>query len=160
MASSRTHSLGTCAVSGGVNDSSLRQFLGYHMKRAYNVLRSDLTKLLEPLGLRITTYSALTLIVDNPGIRQSELADALDIERPNMVLILDDLEQNGWIARERVPTDRRAYALTATPAGKRLCKKAVALDQQHEARFLSGLKSEDVGKLVHALNDIENSRSA
>ena len=95
-------------------DKGLRQFAGYHLKRAYNVLRSDLSRTLEPLGLRITTYSSLILIVENPGIRQSELASALDIERPNMVVIIDDLEQRGWINRERVKTDRRAYALYAT----------------------------------------------
>ena len=83
----------------GIDDGGLRQFTGYHLKRAYNVLRSDLSRTLEPLGLRITTYSTLILIVENPGIRQSELAAVLDIERPNMVVILDDLEQRGWINR-------------------------------------------------------------
>lgn len=136
-------------------DETLRQFLGYHMKRAYNILRSDLSKTLEPLGLRITTYSTLTIIIDHPGIRQSNLAAALSIERPNMVLILDDLEQNGWINRERVPTDRRAYALTATLAGRRICEKAVALNQEHEARLLDGIETEEVEKLITALNKIK-----
>jgi len=156
MAQSGSQQSTASAASGAISDNTLRQFVGYHMKRAYNVLRSDLAKSLEPLGLRITTYSSLILIVDNPGIRQSQLANALDIERPNMVVILDDLEQNGWITRQRVPVDRRAYALTATLAGRRLCKKAVALDRQHEARFLRGLKAEEVDKLTVILNSIEN----
>ncbi|MEP0940875.1 MAG: MarR family transcriptional regulator [Rhizobiaceae bacterium] len=125
------------------------------MKRAYNVLRSDLTKCLEPLGLRITTYSSLNLIVENPGIRQSELALALDIERPNMVVILDDLEQRGWIDRRRVETDRRAYALTATLAGKRVCEKAVAADLASENRLLRHLKTEEKKLLLMALKKIE-----
>ena len=138
-----------------VDDSGLRQFAGYHLKRAYNVLRSDLAKKLEPLGLRITTYSSLILIVDNPGIRQSELAAALDIERPNMVVILDDLEQKGWINRERLETDRRAYALFATLTGKRVCEKAVQQDRLHEAKVLGGLEPKEIQRLIEALNKIE-----
>lgn len=127
------------------------------MKRAYNVLRSDLLKALEPLGLRITTYSSLVVIVENPGIRQSELARALDIERPNLVVVLDELEQRGWINKERVETDRRAYALFATLAGSRVCEKAVALDKAHEAHLLSSLDPAAYEKLIEVLNSIEHS---
>ena len=144
-------------ISSAPGDSALRQFLGYHMKRAYNVLRSDLLKALEPLGLRITTYSSLVVIVENPGIRQSELARALDIERPNLVFVLDELEQRGWINKERVETDRRAYALFATLAGSRVCEKAVALDKAHEARLLSSLDPAAYEKLIEVLNSIEHS---
>ena len=127
----------------------------WHLKRAYNVLRSDLSRTLEPLGLRITTYSTLILIVENPGVRQSELAAVLDIERPNMVVILDDLEQRGWINRERVEADRRAYALVATLSGRRVCARAVELDQEHEAKMLANLQEREINDLVAALNKIE-----
>ena len=139
----------------GVNDQGLRQFTGYHLKRAYNVVRSDLTKKLEPLGLRITTYSSLLLIVENPGVRQSQLAASLDIERPNMVMIIDDLEQKGWISRKRLENDRRAYALFSTPLGDQVCKEAVKLDFEHEAKILGALSKEEVNTLIAALNKIE-----
>ncbi|NKB53918.1 MAG: MarR family transcriptional regulator [Rhizobiaceae bacterium] len=138
-----------------VNDDGLRQFLGYHMKRAYSVLKSDLTKSLEPLGLRITTYSSLILIVDNPGIRQSELARNLDIERPNMVVILDELEQRGWVNRERVESDRRSYALFATLSGRQVCEKAITIDRAHEARLFQGLKDAQIKTLIAVLNNVE-----
>ena len=140
-----------------VDDSGLRQFAGYHLKRAYNVVRSDLSKKLEPLGLRITTYSSLILIVDNPGIRQSEIAAALDIERPNMVVILDDLEQRGWIVRERVKTDRRAYALFATLPGQQVCLRAVELDKEHEVRIFGRLDDKETKILKSALSKIRHS---
>lgn len=141
---------------GPVDDAVLRQFAGYHIKRAHNVIRSDLRKRLEPLGLRISTYSCLVLIAENPDVRQSELAQALDIERPNMVTILDEMEQFGWIRRARLATDRRAYALTVTALGKRLCAKAVSLDQQHENCLLAGLTDKDKKDLIRMLNIIED----
>ena len=46
-----------------VSDATLREFLGYHMKRAFNVVQADLARVLKPFELRMLTYSALVLIV-------------------------------------------------------------------------------------------------
>lgn len=122
------------------------------MKRSFNVIQTDLTRTLKPFDLRMLTFTALVLVVDNPGLSQSQLADAMDIERPNLVVIIDELEQRELIVRERVMRDRRMYALKATLAGKRLCKKAVAADKKHEARLLAGLDETTRNDLVTALS--------
>lgn len=137
-----------------VSDKTLEQFLGYHLKRAFNIIRSDLSQTLEPFGLRMITYSALVLIVDNPGVRQSQLSTALDIERPNLVLVIDELEQRELIVRERVPTDRRAYALKATLSGKRLCQKALEADLADEAKLLAGISDEERSIVIKAMKII------
>ncbi|WP_136442650.1 MarR family winged helix-turn-helix transcriptional regulator [Pacificoceanicola onchidii] len=138
-----------------VDDSTLRGFVGYRMKRAFNVIQDDLSKTLKPFELRMLTYTALILIVDNPGLRQSQLADAMDVERPNLVVILDELERRELIVRDRVPTDRRAYALKATLAGRRLSEQAVAAVTAHEDRLMRGLDDGALETLRHALKTIE-----
>ena len=138
-----------------VQDTTLRRFLGYHMKRAFNVIQADLAATLKPFELRMLTYTALVLIVDNPGLRQSQLADAMDIERPNLVVIIDELERRELITRDRVPTDRRAYALNPTLAGRRLCEKAVAAVAAHEDRLLAGLDAEALATTIAALQQIQ-----
>lgn len=142
-----------------VSDQTLRHFLGYHLKRAFNVIRSDLIQTLEPFGLRLLSYSTLVLIVDNPGIRQWQLAATLAIERPNLVVIIDELEQRGLIARERVPDDRRANALRATAVGRRLCADAVKANQAREAELLAGLSPNQRTSLIEALAAIERAGS-
>jgi DNA-binding MarR family transcriptional regulator len=142
-----------------VSDQTLRRFLGYHLKRAFNVFRTDLTQALEPFGLRLLSYSTLVLIVDNPGIRQWQLADALAVERPNLVVIIDELEQRELIVRERVPDDRRANALKATPSGHLLCEEAVKANQAREAELLSELSPKERAALIEALTVIENAGS-
>lgn len=138
-------------------DASLRRFIGYRLKRAYGTLRSDLLGRLDSLGLRITTFSTLLLIVDNPGLRQSALAVALDIRRSNMVAIIDDLESRGWIVRKRVPADRRAFALFATSSGSRVCKKAMALAVENESTILNCLTDAELKTLSTLLAKIESS---
>jgi DNA-binding MarR family transcriptional regulator len=137
-----------------VTDENLRRFLGYHLKRAFNVISSDLARALEPFGLRMITYSALVLIVENPGLRQSQLADALDIERPNLVVIIDELEDRELIVRDRVPSDRRAYALRATLAGRRLCEKAIASNQTAENALLAMVGDADRAAVMRVLDSI------
>ena len=138
-----------------ISDATLRGFLGYHMKRSFHVLQGDLQRLLEPFGLRMVTYSALVTIIDNPGLRQGQLADALVIERPNLVVILDELEQAGLITRDKVPTDRRAYALNPTLRGRKAGEEASAAIRADERRLLNGVSEEERATVIAVLNRIE-----
>lgn len=138
-----------------VSDATLRLFAGYHMKRAWNVVQADVTRALKPFRLRMVTYSALVLIVDNPGLRQAALADALAIERPNLVVIVDELEARDLILRDRDPSDRRAHALVPTPAGRRLYARAVAAVRAHEQRLFGFLGADERAAFLRALGQVE-----
>ncbi len=138
-----------------VSDESLRRLVGYQIKRAFNIIQADLAATLTPLDLRMITYTALVLIVDNPGLRQSQLATAMDIERPNLVVIVDELERRDLIERSRVPTDRRAYSLRATVDGRRLCLKASAAVAEHEKRVLANLSPESRVMVAEAMAAIQ-----
>ena len=144
-----------------LSDRSLRAFIGYDMKRALNVVLGDLGEVLARFGLRMTSFSTLAVIRDNPGLRQSRLAEILMIERPNLVLILDDLEEADLVTRTRAPEDRRAYELTATPKGRDLCDQATAAVKDHDTRMTQGLGAKEVDALHRALRLIEtNGRPA
>lgn len=142
-----------------VKDETLRNLVGYQMKRAFNVIQADLVKTLKPFDLRMLTYTALVLIVDNPGMRQSQLADAMEIERPNLVVIIDELERRELIVRDRVPTDRRAYALKATLAGRQLYEKAVSAVNAHEAALLETVDEDMLATMLTAMKLIEKAQA-
>lgn len=142
-------------------DSSLRAFMGYDMKRAFTAIQSDVNATLQPFGLRMLTFSVLTVIRDNPGLRQSRLAEVLMIERPNLVLILDELEGMDLVTRTRARDDRRAYELKVTLKGRRLCDRAGQAVAEHDARMARGLSAEERAALHRALRQIEsNGRSS
>ena len=138
-----------------VSDACLRDFVGYNMKRAFNVVQADLTATLEPMGLRMLTYSALALIVENPGLRPSQLASALSVERANVVVYVDQLEEAGWVTRGTCPQDRRAYALQCTIVGRRVYDKARAAVRAHDRRMLDGLRAVEIAAVNKALARIE-----
>ncbi|MGR3321862.1 MAG: MarR family winged helix-turn-helix transcriptional regulator [Pseudooceanicola sp.] len=136
-------------------DRRLRGLVGYSMKRAYHMLQADAARVLDDLGLRITTFSALAVVCDNPDLRQSQLAEALSMERSNTVVIVDALEQADLIERRRVPSDRRSYALRVTPAGRKLCEEATIRLHAHEAEMLAGLDAGERETFIALLRKID-----
>jgi DNA-binding MarR family transcriptional regulator len=140
-----------------ITDASLRAFVGYDMKRAFNALQADLSRTLMPFGLRMMTFSALSLVVENPGLRPSQLATVLTIERANLVVIVDELEQRGLLTRTPSTTDRRAHALHVTDQGQSLFAKANRAVAEHDARMIAGVAQHLQPQLKDALRQIENS---
>lgn len=68
--------------------------------------------------------------------RQNTLADAVGIEGPSLVRLLDQLEKAGLVARREDPTDRRAKVLTLTPSGQAVVAKIEAdLERLRDAAF-------------------------
>lgn len=138
-----------------VSDAALRDLVGYNMKRAFNVVQADLVRILERFGLRMLTFSALSMIVENPGLRPSQLAGALSVERANVVVYVDQLEQAGWVTRAPCAEDRRAYALQCTAAGRQVHDVAWAAVGAYDRRMLDGLNDAEIAVVKKALSQIE-----
>ncbi|QDC08095.1 MarR family transcriptional regulator [Oceanicola sp. D3] len=137
------------------HDEGLRAHVGYNMKRAFHMIQMDVNATLAPFGLRMVTFSALVVVMENPGLRQSQLAELLAIERPNLVVILDELEQAGLLTRDRAPDDRRAYALHVTAKGLALGEEARLAVQAHDKRMTEGLDETELNSLITAMRRIE-----
>jgi DNA-binding MarR family transcriptional regulator len=155
MSSANHHSVKSTNRPEIISDKTLRSFFGYQMKRTFNVIQADLNETLADFDLRMVGYSVLVMVVDNHGIRQSQIAEALSIEAPNLVLALDELEQRDLIIRERLKTDRRVWLIRATLPGRRLCQKAIAAVRQHEQKLFSGLEAKQLAKIMEILKRIE-----
>ena len=136
-------------------DATLRRLTGYRMRRATSAMLTAVTETLEPFGLRRTTFSALTVIGERPGLTQAQLSEALAIERPNMVRIVGDLETAGLVVRDRADGDRRAYALRATEEGRRVGRRALAALARVEAALVEGLDDTEIAAFHRALAVVE-----
>jgi DNA-binding MarR family transcriptional regulator len=127
------------------------QWLRFRISRK---LQTDLVQELKPFKLRLVTYSALVVIHDNPGLRQFQLADVLNIERPNLVAIVNELEHRNLIVRARAPTDRRAYALRVTAKGEQVFHTATAAVRKHEAKFCKDMSEDQREAVIAAMKHI------
>lgn len=127
----------------------LPSYPGYALRRAANATAAELAGRLTPLGLRQSDVSVLILIAENPGITASAIGRALDIQRANMVPLLNRLEDGGLI--ERAPLDRKSLGLDLTPHGRALLAEAHAVVEAFESELIARVPPEHRAHLLPAL---------
>ena len=117
----------------------LETTVGFVLRLAQVAVFKDLLAALKPFDLRVTDLSVLLVIEATPGLQQRAIGDMLRIQRPNLVIILDQLQARGLVRRDPVPGDRRSYALSITPEGSALLKEAKAAHAAHDKKVLAAL---------------------
>lgn len=71
------------------------------------------------LGTPLREHWVLTYLAERADISQQEMANVLEIDRSEVVRLIDTLEKAGLVTRTRDPEDRRKYRLAITAAGER-----------------------------------------
>jgi DNA-binding MarR family transcriptional regulator len=72
------------------------------------------------LATPLREHWVLTYLAERSEISQQEMANAMEIDRSEVVRLIDSLEKAGLVTRTRDPEDRRKYRLAITAAGNRL----------------------------------------
>ena len=86
---------------------------------------------------------------------QKALGDALRIDRTTMVALIDDLEDKGYVIRQRHPRDRRAFLVHPTGAGRGAKTAAIQILDEQQRRYLAPLtpaEREQLGALLKRLH--------
>ena len=133
----------------GLMIDPLSSLPGYALRRASAAMLTELNARLEPLGVRHIDAAILVLIGANPGVTQSRLCRALDIERANMVPVISRLEAKALLRRE--PVDGRSHGLFFTDAGALLFKNVQQAMAAHEAALIARVAKQDRDALSRAL---------
>uniref|UniRef100_B0SXU1 Transcriptional regulator, MarR family n=1 Tax=Caulobacter sp. (strain K31) TaxID=366602 RepID=B0SXU1_CAUSK len=137
-----------------VSLGGLETQVGFLLRLAQVAVFKDLIAALKPFDLRPTDFSVLLVIDASPGLKQQAVGEALRIQRPNLVTILDQLQARGLVRRGVVPGDRRSYALTLTLEGEALLAKAKAAHGRHDRKVSAALAGLDRAMLIDALERI------
>jgi len=107
---------------------SLEQEAYLQLWRTYDRLREIDERVFEPHGITAQQYNALRVLQSvRPGsLATSALGAKLVSRAPDMTRLLDRLEAQGLVARERSPENRRVVHVTITPAGSGLVRRLAA----------------------------------
>jgi DNA-binding MarR family transcriptional regulator len=102
------------------------------------------------LGMHLRLLGALSFVNDYESVHQQELGEAFCMDANNVVLILNELEDLGFVARRRDPADRRRHLVEITAQGKRALAKAERAQEAVEEEVLHSL-SPDERAVLHDL---------
>lgn len=142
------------AVETRASLGGLETTVGFVLRLAQVAVFKDLLAALKPFDLRVTDLSVLMVIEATPGLQQRVIGEMLRIQRPNLVIILDQLQSRGLVRRDPVPGDRRSYALSITPEGAALLRDAKAAHAAHDRKVLAALGDVEQERMLAVLERI------
>jgi DNA-binding MarR family transcriptional regulator len=123
---------------------------GYLLARLGMTLKARSIKEFDRAGLITYSYGVLALLDEGSCKSQATIADALMLDRSQVVGLLDALEEQGLIERRRDRNDRRRHVVSVTPAGRQALKRCRSIVKRLEEAFLAPL-DEDERATLHAL---------
>jgi DNA-binding MarR family transcriptional regulator len=138
-----------------IDIAPLPDVVGYMLRRAHLVVVKNFMTICADLDIRPAQYSILTVIENNPGLKQIDVSVALGIKRTNMVALIDALQKRDLVRRVTVRADRRSYALHLTPKGKTLMSKLRARAAKHEAEIGAALGANGREQLLGQLRTLQ-----
>jgi DNA-binding MarR family transcriptional regulator len=103
------------------------------------------------LGMHLRLLMALSYLRDHGGAPQQDLAEALCMDANNVVILLNELEDLGYVARHRDPDDRRRHLVELTARGTRSLASAERAQEGIEDDVLRALDAEERATLWRLL---------
>ncbi|WP_248802918.1 MarR family winged helix-turn-helix transcriptional regulator [Pseudomonas sp. MWU13-2100] len=135
-------------------DSALDDLIGYAMRRAQLKLFQNLIGRLSAHDLRPAQFSALAIIDQHPGLMQADLAKALAIEPPQVVPLLNKLEERALAVRVRCKPDKRSYGIFLSKTGESLLKELKLIATQSDLDSTATLDSQEREELLRLLKKV------
>lgn len=134
----------------------LGDLLGYRLRRAQMAMYRDYIASIADLEVTQKQTAILWLINNNPGASQAAVANALEMDRPSMMAVIDRLQERGLITRDRSDVDRRRQELHLTPSGDSMLAKLRGRIAKHEQRMRALFTEAEMNALLSALRKLQD----
>jgi MarR family transcriptional regulator, transcriptional regulator for hemolysin len=112
------------------------------------------------IGLTLARARILMLLAKQEGMTQTELAEALEVENPTLVRLLDGLGSQNLIERLPVDGDRRAKQVALTAPGRALAAKVGRLADEFRIEILTDVSEADVKAATRLLRGMSRNIEA
>lgn len=111
-------------------------------------------------GISRAQWTVLIRLDRCEGLKQSELAEMLDLQPISLTRLLDRLAANGLIERRPDPHDRRANRLYLTPAARPLIEELSHLGEDMMTTVLEGIDDASREQLLRELGVMKDNLRA
>ena len=121
--------------------------LAWELAETSRTLRRHFDRRASQLGVTTAQWRALAWLGHEPGLKQVELAERLDVEPITAGRIVDRLEEAGLVERQADPVDRRVWRLTLTEKAMPIFERLGAIAEEMAEQAFAGLEMEEIDQI-------------
>ena len=108
----------------------------------------------ERLGIKLRQLMLLSYLRRGAPALQQQLCEALWLDPNNCVLLLNEMEDMGYVERRRDPSDRRRHVVDITDEGRVALERAERAQETIGDELLSALSDEERATLRSLLSRV------
>lgn len=137
-----------------VDFGPLATWVGFNLRMAQEASFEAFSHHSAAIGENPGRFATLMLIARNPGIRQTELSAASGRDKSSLTPVVEDLVRRGLVERKRLDSDRRAFSLNLTAAGRKTLALMTRAARKHERNLDRIIGLRDKKRFVDILKRI------
>jgi MarR family transcriptional regulator for hemolysin len=122
--------------------------IAFQIMDVARMLRTYADQRARQFGISRAQWAVLIRIERTEGLKQSELAEILDLQPISLTRLLDRLADNGLIERRADPNDRRANRLYLKPAARPMLDQLAELGTDMMETVLTGLEPKTIERML------------
>ena len=130
------------------------------LMKAYRTLKHHATRSIEALDMCMSDFAILEALLHKGPQTVRELGRRIDLTSGSMTAAIDRLETRRLVARADHATDRRAWVIHLTSAGKALITRVFAGHQDAMEKAVSGLSRAERATLTDLLKRLGTTAEA
>ncbi|VVE35525.1 MarR family transcriptional regulator [Pandoraea pneumonica] len=123
-----------------------------------NMIETDIrSRLRQDFDCTLPRFDLLAQLDRHPeGLKMGELSKRMMVTGGNVTGITDQLEKEGWVTRETVVNDRRAFLIKLTPRGKKAFSNMARAHEEWIEQRLGRLPEDRQRQLYALLGDLKS----
>lgn len=134
--------------------------LAWQIAETSHAMRRFYDRRVAQLGVTRAQWRVIAILGHDPGMKQVELADRLDVEPISACRIIDRLAEAGLVERQRDPDDRRAWRISLTAQAEPLRERLRELAHEMSLEAFAGVSDHDLEVVRAALARVRENIAA
>ena len=125
--------------------------------RISNLLIQDVeSRVHRPAGLTWAGFRVMFAVLVTGGAQPREVARLAGVSRASVSGVLNTLERDGWVVRERSDEDRRIVIVRLTDRGHRAAVEAFKKNHEVEKAWLANFSAAEIKTLIAFLHRLHS----
>ena len=121
------------------------------MARTYNIMFTKLEKNIQEFGLSISEFGVLEMLFHKGAQPVQKIAEKILVTSGTITYIVDKLQKNGLVSREKCERDKRVFYVSLTKEGEQLISDIFPKHKKFLDELLNGIENDSKKEIINNL---------